>query len=83
MATSHPIKMQTEAGEMSVQQAVKEIIEIEVEEDVDDPLEGLTNAEISDIYKKLKPEDQRLFCQFKHFYKAYYILMVMMPLATS
>ena len=74
MATSHPIETQTEAEEMSVQQAVEEIIEIEVEKDVDDPLEGVTNAEIVDIHKKLKPEDRQLFRQFKKFHKTYYNL---------
>ena len=73
MATSHPTEMQAEE-EMTVQEAVKEIMEIEVEEDVEDPLEGLTNTEIEDIYKKLKPEDRRLFRQFKRFHKAYYNL---------
>ena len=53
---------------------MKGTTEIEVEEDVGDPLEGLTNAEIADIYKKLKPEDRRLFRQFKHFHKTYYEL---------
>ena len=63
--TSHPAEMQTKAEEMTVQQAVKEILDREVEEDVDDPLEGLTNVEIAGIYKRLKPEDQHLFHQFK------------------
>ena len=51
MATSHPTEMQTETGEMTVQEAVKELTEIEVEEDVDDLFEGMNNAEIADIYK--------------------------------
>ena len=58
MATSHPVEMQTEERGMTVRQVVKDIIEIEVEEDVDYPLEGLSNPEITDIYKKLKPEDR-------------------------
>ena len=41
---------------------------------MDDPLEGLTNAEIAKIYGKLKPEDQHLFRQFKRFHKTYYNL---------
>ena len=59
MATSQSAEMQVESGEITVQEAVKEIIEIEVEEDEGDPLEGLTNAEIAEIYTKLKPEDWR------------------------
>ena len=74
MPTLHRTERQTKAEYMSVQQAVKEIIDIEVEDDVDDPLEGLTDAEIADIYKKLKPEDRRLFSQFKRFHKTYYNL---------
>ena len=74
MATSHPTEMQTEVEEMTVQAVVKEITEIKVEEDVDYPLEGLTNADVADIYKKLRPEDKRLFRQFKHFHKTYYNL---------
>ena len=74
MATSHPAEMQTKVEEMTIQEAVREIVKIEVEEDVDDPLEGLTNAEIADIYKKLRPEDRQLFQQFKHFHKTYYNL---------
>ena len=74
MATSHPTEMQAEEEEMTVQEVVKEITEIEMEEDVEDPLEGLTNVEIADIYKKLKPEGRRLFRQFKCFHKTYYNL---------
>ena len=49
--------MQVKAEEITVEQAVKEIIDIEVEEDEGDPLEGLNNAAITEIYAKLKPED--------------------------
>ena len=74
MATSRPAEMQVESEEMTVQKAVKEIIEIEVEEDEGDLLEGLTNTEIAKIYPKLKPEDRCLFRQFKCFHKTYYDL---------
>ena len=53
MATS----MQVEAEEITIEQAVKEIFDIEVEGDEGDPLEGLNNAAIAEIYGKLKPED--------------------------
>ena len=53
MATS----MQVEAEEISVEQAIQEIINIKVEEDKGYPLEGLNNAAIAEIYGKLKPED--------------------------
>ena len=70
MATS----MQVQAEEITAEQAVKEIVDIKVEEDERDPLEGLNNAAITEIYAKLKPEYQQLFCQFKKFHKKYYEL---------
>ena len=70
MATSQVTEMQAE-GEINVDEAVKEILaEMEVEEQ--DPLEGLGNAQIAEIYHPMTPEDQRLFRQFKRFHKQYY-----------
>ena len=43
-----------------------------MEEDEGDPFEGMNNAQITEIYYKMKPEDQRLFRQFKHFHKLHY-----------
>ena len=43
-----------------------------MEEDEGDPFEGMNNAQIAEIYYKMKPEDQRLFRQFKHFHKLHY-----------
>ena len=66
--------MQVEA-EPSVEQAVQQISNIEVEgEEEEDPLEGLNNQEIADIYKRLTPEDRQLFQQFKKFHKLHYEL---------
>ena len=73
MATSQPTEMQVE-GEISVQAAVKELVEIEVEEDKGDPFEGMNNAQITDIYHQMKPEDCRLFRQFKSSHKLYFNL---------
>ena len=70
MATSQPTEIQTE-GEVDVNEAVKEILaEMEVEKQ--DPLEGMGNAQIAEIYRRMKPEDQCLFRQFKRFHKHYY-----------
>ena len=70
MATSQPTEIQTE-GEIDVDEAVKEILaEMEVEEQ--DPIEGMGNAQIAEIYHRMKPEDQCLFRQFKRFHKQYY-----------
>ena len=70
MATSHPIETPVE-GDVDVDEAVKQILaEMEVEEQ--DPLEGMGNAQIAEIYHQMKPEDQHLFRQFKQFHKRYY-----------
>ena len=43
-----------------------------MEAEEQDPLEGLGNAQIAEIYHRMTPEDQRLFRQFKRFHKQYY-----------
>ena len=70
MATSHPFETPVE-GDVDVDEAVKEILE-EMEAEEQDPLEGMGNAQIAEIYRRMKPEDQRLFRQFKRFHKRYY-----------
>ena len=70
MATSQPTEIQAE-GEIDVDEAVKEIV-AEMEAEEQDPLEGMGNAQIAEIYHRMKPEDQRLFRQFKRFHKQYY-----------
>ena len=70
MATSQPTEIQAE-GEIDVDEAVKEIL-AEMEAEEQDPLEGMGNAQIAEIYHQMKPEDQRLFRQFKRFHKQYY-----------
>ena len=70
MATSQPTEMQAE-GEIDVDEAVKEIL-AEMEAEEQDPIEGMGNAQIAEIYHRMKPEDQRLFRQFKRFHKQYY-----------
>ena len=70
MATSQPTEIQAE-GEVDVNEAVKEIL-AEMEAEEQDPLEGMGNAQIAEIYRQMKPEDQRLFRQFKRFHKRYY-----------
>ena len=57
---------------MSVEEAVQQVVDIEVEEDEGDPFEGMNNAQIAEIYYKMKPEDQHLFRQFKWFHKLHY-----------
>ena len=70
MATSHPFETPFE-GDVNVDEAVKEILE-EMEAEEQDPLEGMGNAQIAEIYRRMKPEDQCLFRQFKRFHKRYY-----------
>ena len=73
MATSQATAIQVE-GEMTVQAAIQQLVEIEVEEDKGDPFEGMNNAQIANIYHRIKPEDPRLLRQFKSFHKLYYNL---------
>ena len=70
MATSQTTEMLAE-GEVSVDKAVKEIL-AEMEAEEQDPIEGMGNAQIAEIYHRMKLEDQRLFRQFKRFHKQYY-----------
>ena len=73
MVTPQPTEMQVE-GEIGIEEAVKEMLEIEVEEDEGDPFEGMNNAQVAEIYYKMKPEDRCLFRQFKSFHKLHYDL---------
>ena len=70
MATSQPTEIQAE-GEVDVNEVIKEIL-AEMEAEEQDPLEGMGNAQIAEIYRQMKPEDQHLFRQFKRFHKCYY-----------
>ena len=70
MATSQPTEIQAQ-GEVSVDEAVKEIL-AEMEAEEQDPIEGMGNPQIAEIYHLMKPEDQRQFRQFKKFHKQYY-----------
>ena len=70
MATSHPFETPVE-GYVDVDEAVKEIL-AEMEAEEQDPVEGMGNAQIAEIYRGMKPEDQHLFRQFKRFHKRYY-----------
>ena len=70
MATSHPFETPVES-DVDIDEAVKHIL-AEMEVKGQDPLEGMGNAQIAEIYHRMKPEDQRLFRQFKRFHKRYY-----------
>ena len=71
MATSQITEMQVE-GEISVEEAVKEMLAAEVEAEEQDPIEGMGNAQIAEVYHRMNPEDRHLFRQFKRFHKLYY-----------
>ena len=73
MVTPQPTETQVE-GKIGEEEAVKEMLEIEVEEDEGDPFEGMNNAHVAEIYYKMKPEDRRLFRQLKSFHKLHYNL---------
>ena len=70
MATSHPVETPVES-DVNVDEAVKQIL-AEMEAEEQDPLEGMGNAQVAEIYHRMTPEDQRLFRQFKRFHKRYY-----------
>ena len=70
MVTSQPTEIQAE-GKIDVDEAVKEIL-AEMEAEEQDPLEGMGNAQIAEIYHRMTPQNQRLFRQFKRFHKQYY-----------
>ena len=70
MATSKQVEL-----EPSIESALQQIADIEVEgKGKGDPLEGLGNKQIAEIYHKLSPEDRQLFRQFKAFHKLHYDL---------
>ena len=70
MATSTQVE-----PEPSVERALQQIADIQMEgEGEGDPLEGLGNKEIAEIYNKLTPGDRQLFRQFKKFHKLHYEL---------
>ena len=66
MATHQP-EMQ-----IDIEEAVRETLAVEVEAEEQDPFEGMGNAQVAEIYHRMKPEDQRLFRQFERFHKQYY-----------
>ena len=66
MVTPQPTEMQIE-GKIDIEEAVKEMLAIEVEADKRDPFEGMSNMQVAEIYYKMKPEDRHLFRQFKSF----------------
>ena len=71
MATSQTMEMQFE-GEVNVEEAVKEMLAAKVEAEEQDPIEGMGNAQIAEIYHRMNPGDRHLFRQFKRFHKLYY-----------
>ena len=58
--------------QVDVEEAVREMLAVKVEAEGQDPFEGMGNAQITEIYHRMKPEDQRLFRQFKRFHKQCY-----------
>ena len=58
--------------QVDVEETVREMLAVEAEAEEQDPFEGMGNAQVVEIYHRMKPEDQRLFRQFKRFHKLYY-----------
>ena len=55
--------------QVDIEEAVREMLAVEVEAEEHDPFEGMGNAQVAEIYHRMKLEDQRLFRQFKRFHK--------------
>ena len=55
-----------------MEEVVREMLAVEVEAGEQNPFEGMGNAQVVEIYHRMKPEDQRLFRQFKTFHKLCY-----------
>ena len=51
--------------QVDVEEAVREMLAVKVEAEEQDPFEGMGNAQVAEVYHWMKPEDQRLFRQFK------------------
>ena len=61
--------------EPSMECALEQITDTEVKaEGGGDPLEGLGNQKIAEIYHRLSPEDRQLFWQYKAFHKLHFDL---------
>ena len=58
--------------QVDIEEAVREMLAVEVEAEEQDPFKGMGNAQVAEIYHRMKPEDQHLFRQFKRFHKQYY-----------
>ena len=58
--------------QVDVEEAMREMLAVEVESEEQDPFEGMGNAQVAEIYHRMKTEDQCLFRQFKRFHKQYY-----------
>ena len=58
--------------QVDVEEAIREMLAVEVEAEEQDPFKGMGNAQVAEIYHWMKPEDQRLFRRFKRFHKLYY-----------
>ena len=81
MATSHPFETPIE-GDVDVDEAVKQIL-AEMEAEEQDPLEGMGNAQIAEIYHRMKPEDQACLGSSRGSINVIMKPTGMMPQATS
>ena len=50
--------------EKEIAEAIEEVLAQDMDPD-EDPLELLSHREIAEVYRKLNPDDQKLFRQFK------------------
>ena len=81
MATSQATEMQIE-GKVDVDEAVKRIL-AEVEAEEQDPIEGMGNAQVAEIYQQMKPMFSACSGNLKGFTSSITRPTGMMPQATS
>ena len=69
--------------QVDVEEAIREMLAVEVEAEEQDPFKGMGNAQVAEIYHRIKPEDQHLFRQFKRFHSSTARPTGTMPQVTS
>ena len=81
MATSHPFETPVE-GDVDVDEAVKQIL-AEMEAEEQDPLEGMGNAQIAEIYHRMNRKTSACLGNSRGSINVIMKPMGMMPQATS
>ena len=81
MATSHPVETPVES-DVDIDEAVKQIL-AEMEAEEQDPLEGMGNAQVAEIYHRMTPRTSACFGSLSGSISAIRKPMGMTPQATT